>query len=473
MNIQQAITQPVTTLINAGKRAITPQASEGAGTSLMNALNDYTGMQFDNVADFLNYYRSNYFKTAYAQLDPFTCHQLAIGNPYITAAIDAIAEPIASSTIVGVPLTPETNPNKFEIEYLEYLFKYPNPEQPKDVFINQIVTDKLQTGMAYIECNYNQYGFVARLDRVPPYKVDTELVNGRPVYIRKDNGYIFPEGSIIPLLNPNPYSKYKGLSKLVPLFTNILTDNALMEHNLRYFVKDTLKGILSVSDNISHENFKDSLSIIKKQINDMKSTGESGHLIMHGATFQGLANTNKEMMTPDIQKANIDAISAVFHVPPHKIMRVESGNIGTGTGESQEDAMNETINNEASSILSYLNFQLLDLMGITQTRLAFKDLTKTDEIRQEKLITERINNGTTYLNEVRVKRGEEPFDDPLADTPFINSNRIPLSMVGNQYVSRGSETPMGEVQSTPTRPSNRKKQTKLIKQYLQEVGYVQ
>ena len=456
---------------------------------LMDALNTFTGMRFDSVGDFLGYYQGSYFQTAYTQLKPFTCHQLAIGNPYITSAIDAIADPIASANIKAIPLTPETNPNDFEIGYLNYLINHPNPLMPKNVFIKLLLQDALQTGSAYIEVGYNSYGFAARLDRIAPYLISAKKVSGKVYFVRTDNGYVFPDNAIIPIFNPNPYSDYRGLTKLIPLFTNILTDTALMEHNLRYFVKDTLKSIISVSDKVTTEGYTAELDLIKQQIKEMENKGDSGHLIMHGATVQGLSQTNQEMMTPDIWKANIDAICAVFHVPPHKVMKVESGNLGTGTGESQEDAMNETINNNAEWLLSYLNFKLTEFMGIESTIASFDDLTKTDDVRQAQLDSIQLEAGITDVNSIRVRDGFEPYDNPLLDEPWKGVKTLPLSMTGLQYTSKASAA--GEVNINSEDETNpitgiqanemltldgvsfkqRLKEARDVKQFLKGLGY--
>lgn len=435
MNLKQAATQPIQTLIKAGK-ALFPEQQSTFGDDLLGALNNITGMSFSSVGDFLGYYQEDYFQTAYTRLTPFVCHQLAISNTYVSSAINAIVKPIASAKIIAVPISPETIPVDWEIDYLNDLINHPNPKQTIHKLVKQLLLDQLQTGSAFIEVNYNDYGFPARLDRIAPYKVTPKKINGNTVYIRTDNGHIFPENGIIPLLEPNPYNEDMGLTPLVGLFTNILTDHALMEHNLRYFVKDTLKGIISVSDKIDDTAYSNELERMKQQIREMEDQGESGHLIMHGATFTALGNTNRDMMTPEILEANINAICATYHVPPHKVMKVESGNLGTGTGESQEDAMNETISNRGFDFITDINFKLCEFAGITNTKLEFKDLTKTDEVRETDVNAKKVESGAKTLNEIRVINGDEPYDDPAADQPLVDASKIPLNMIGLPYLQR-------------------------------------
>jgi HK97 family phage portal protein len=423
-----------------------PQTSQFNTDQVMDALATFTGIRFDSVGDFLGYYQGNYFQTAYTQLKPFTCHQLAIGNPYITSAIDSIADPISTTKFIAEPKIVNDKLNPTEAMWIEYLLNNPNPLQPANVFYKHILVDELQTGSAYIEVSYNEYGLPGRFDRIPPYMIEPKKFQGHTFYRRLDNGYIFPDNALITIFNPNPYSDARGLSRLVPLFINMLTDTALMEHNLRYFVKDTLKGIISVSDNISTDNYAKELQMIKTQIQEMETKADSGHLIMHGANFQSLSNSNRDMMTPDIWEANINAICAVYHVPPHKVMKVKEGNLGGNAGESQDDTMNQTIDNHAEKILGYLNFKLLDWMGIQNTVIAYSgDLTKTDELRQAQLDTEKLANGTTVLNEVRKKYGDDPYPNKLADEPFLSVRTLPLSMAGLPFIARASAAGGGDL----------------------------
>ncbi len=429
-NLKQAVQNPVKGLVNAGKRVFPGQASSET-QKLVDSINDITGLRFDTLGEFFGYYRDTYMKTAYQNLTPSACITLAMGNPWISGAIDAIAEPISAARMVAAPVDPEVV-NDFEILYLQTLLDHPNPLQPNDIFINQLVTDILQTGAAYVEVNRNEYGFIGRLDRVAPYKIEPKKSNGITYFIRTDTGYRYTEDTLICIFNPNPFSNDKGLSKLVALCSKLMLDEALTEHNLRFFVKDVIKGVLSFSTDVNYDEATKEIERLKEDIKDMEEKGDSGNLVVYGATFQALAMNNRDMLTPEIQQTIIDAVKAVFHVPQSAIGFANGGSIGNGEGESQDDMMNKTLTKWSNLILSYLNFRLLDMMGIKDTHITFENLTKTDEVKQSSLDTEYLNNGTTTINRVLAKRGEELFDDPLADEPLIAANRIPLSALGTQ-----------------------------------------
>jgi hypothetical protein len=189
----------------------------------------------------------------------------------------------------------------------------------------------------------------------------------------------------------------------------------------------------------------------------MREKGQSGHLVTYGATFQALTNSSMDTVTPEIQQKIIDAIKAVYHVPPSKMAIDESGNIGSGTGESQDQMMNETLNDWGALILSYLNNKLLSFMGITDTTLEFMNLTKTDDLAQAKLDTENLNNGTTDINEVRNKRGDEPYEDEVANEPLIDYRKIPLSFIVKHDATTGVTKPAnpnsGPTTGDPSSPS--------------------
>jgi HK97 family phage portal protein len=453
MNIKQAVTNPLSSIMAAGKRVFEPQPSSISELDLLDALNSFQGVSFDQLSDFFRYYKEEYFRTAYTQLDPFSCHQLAISNPWIASAVNAIVKSIASADIVAKPKD-QDNPNELEIEYVEELLGNPNDIQTDLTFMKLISLDLLQTGRAYIEVAYNDYGFPCALYRVAPYKIKPVRYNGNVYYIRS-NGYIFPENTLIPIFNPNPFTDYDGLSPLVALFTKIMLDEAVTEHNLRYFVNDVLKGLLSFSDKVGYDDAMKEVKRIQKQVVDMRENGQAGHLVTYGATFQALTNNSMDSVTPDIQQKIIDAIKAVFHVPPSKMAIDESGNIGSGTGESQDQMMNETLNDWASLILSYLNNKLLSFMGITDTTLEFTNLTKTDDLHQAQLDTENLNNGTTDINEVRNKRGDEPYEDDIANEPLIDYRKIPLSFIAKLDASGVSKPvdPNAASKGGPSSPS--------------------
>lgn len=429
MTLKQALNNSISSITNAGKRIFPNQSSSAMDNrQLMDSLSEITGMRFETIGDFLSYYKNNFFKTAYLNLNPFTAAQLAISNSWISSAIDAIVDPISNADIVPVA-NDLKKPFPVEEDYLSSLINHPNPIQPENIWISQIERDYQQCGATYIEVTYNTFGWPARMDRVAPYEVKAKSMNGK-VYFIKNNGYVFPDNGLIPIFNgKNPFTQYKGLSPLVPLFDKLMLDQAMTEHNLRFFTKDVLKGVLSIDSNVPYESAEKELNRIQQQIKSMEEKGEAGNLAVYGATFQMLTSSNRDMLTPTISQNIIDAVKAIYHVPQSKIAMANGGSIGNGEGESQDDMMNDTLTRNMTMLLSYLNFRLLEFAGIQNTHLEFKNLTVTDEVRQGNLDTQAIENGTRTVDEVRVARNEEPYNQPWSQVPWMNKNFMPAPML--------------------------------------------
>jgi hypothetical protein len=270
--------------------------------------------------------------------------------------------------------------------------------------------------------------------------------DGNVIYI-KSNGYVFPEGSLMVIKNTNPFDNHQGLSPLVPLFNHLMLDESMTEHNLRFFTKDVLKGILNLDPNAFQNSYEGAVQEVERlhqQIKNMEATGEAGHLLTYGATWQAMSTSNRDMLTPTIIETIIQAVKTVYRVPPHKLMQIDSGNIGSGTGISQEDSMNETLMDQSMRNLNAISFYMEMWTGVGDTKLFYSNLTNTNEEREADLATKNLANGTKTYNEIRVNRGDEPYPYDWADIPWIDKNTLPmdiLSEIGVPVLPQASTQP--------------------------------
>jgi len=113
-----------------------------------------------------------------------------------------------------------------------------------------------------------------------------------------------------------------------------------------------------------------------------------------------------------------DEIIATFGVPPGKLGIIESGNLGGGTGESQDKTLRiNTIIPVQSLVLEKINFHLLQQgFGIEDWHLEFPEIDYRDSTTVENIRDTRLRNGSYTLNRVRDEIGEPPVDggdDPV------------------------------------------------------------
>ena len=65
-DISQGLGNALNSISNAGKRIFPGQQSNTFNlTHLLDTLCEFSGMRFQNISDFISYYKNSYFKTAY------------------------------------------------------------------------------------------------------------------------------------------------------------------------------------------------------------------------------------------------------------------------------------------------------------------------------------------------------------------------------------------------------------------------
>lgn len=107
-----------------------------------------------------------------------------------------------------------------------------------------------------------------------------------------------------------------------------------------------------------------------------------------------------------------DEIIACFGVPPGKLGIIESGNLGGGTGESQDKTLRvNTATPIANLVLEKLTFQLLQRgFGIEDSHLEFGEIDYRDSSVVEAIRDTRLRNGTYTRNRYADEIGEPPVE---------------------------------------------------------------
>jgi phage portal protein BeeE len=107
-----------------------------------------------------------------------------------------------------------------------------------------------------------------------------------------------------------------------------------------------------------------------------------------------------------------DEVVASYGVPPAKAGIIESGNLGGGTGESQDATYRiDVCAPIAELILEALNFAIVQGgFGVQGWHAKFREVDyRTSKIRDD-IRDERIRNGTITINRARAEIGEPPVD---------------------------------------------------------------
>lgn len=107
-----------------------------------------------------------------------------------------------------------------------------------------------------------------------------------------------------------------------------------------------------------------------------------------------------------------DEILACLGVPPAKAGVIESGNLGGGTGDSQDKTFKvNTCQPIAELILEKINYAIVkQAFGITDWRVKFRDFDYRDSTIIETIRDMRLRNGSWTQNRYRAEIGEPPID---------------------------------------------------------------
>ena len=303
----------------------------------------------------------------------------------------------------------QNNVNYERVNYLTDLFNAPAGKYADGTFssmIKQIVPSWKVTGDTFIEVNHDKI-----FDNVPNgFKfVPTELIGydfNADAWCIRNTGYIFEPENLIHIYEPKIQirgSKW-GTSLIDTIAQNITLEVLGLNHNKDVFENHGLdpRGVLNFDKDLEPDIVKQNISRLKKQKN------KKGLIAVQGGNYQQTNNTNKDMEFLELIRYSRDCIITMFGVPPAKVGIIETANLGTGSGESQDKNFAKVINSNCKVIEDAFNKNL--------GRSGFKELFEfvredhENKLNRAEIEDKQLRNGTTFINEVRSGYGLPPVD---------------------------------------------------------------
>lgn len=306
------------------------------------------------------------------------------------------------------------NPNKTQVNYervnyLTDLFNAPAGKYAEETFsslIKQIVPSWKVTGDAFIEVNHDKV-----FDNVPNgFKfIPTELMgynHENDAWCIRNTGYLFEPENIIHIYEPPIElrgSKW-GTSLIDSIAMNISLEVLGLNHNKDVFENHGLdpRGVITFDKELKSQQVKENILRLKKQKN------KKGIIAMQGGNYQQTNNSNKDMEFLELIRYSRDCIITMFGVPPAKVDIIETANLGTGSGESQDKNFGKVINSNCKVIENAFNKNL----GRSGFQEVFEFIREDHEnkLNRAEIEDKQLRNGTTFINEVRSGYGLEPVD---------------------------------------------------------------
>ena len=338
-------------------------------------------------------------------------------NVWVNACINAYVNEILN---VGFKINnPEdTKINLAHVTYLTNLFNDPMGFSHNDTYTiltSLLWRSKLGLGDAFCEVIYdaNYSKIPIGLKHVPTeylkfYK-DTDQWGFRQGTRR------FEQDELIHIYSPSIDGDMWGVAPLDNLSEDIA--NEILANSI---LNETLgnkglrpRGVIEFDKEISQPEWESQLKDLKAKA----KLNKKGTLILKGGKYYNIASSMKDLEYQKMLLNIRDHVLATFNVPPSKISIIETGNLGTGTGESQDKNFKKTINGQSRFFV--------DAFRKVLGRAGFKEVFEYGEmdIDNEQVRVEiedtRIRNGSSTINEVRSSYGEEPVS--WGDIPMMTS----------------------------------------------------
>lgn len=360
-----------------------------------------------------------------------TLYDAYLNSVWISACVDVIAKRITSGGMV-IELTEHGKENQAEYDELHTFLHYINEDEDFLQLIRSIVTDLLIYGEAYME--------IVRKNGKPfsLHKIDCITMN----YVLDKHGQVvkyvqnmthstetieFQPDEVIRWWMPDPKASKKALSPIERILGSVDADTHMADWVRAFFRKGARPPFWI--------KFKGSQAEAARFVTWLREnyTGQANaHVPLVLYEEAELHEVGKGAVDMDYSKGRAmmrQEILAGYQVPPAIVSQIESGNLGGGTGESQD----KSFQFNACDPVKQLIFEKFNYRIVTQ---GFKSTnyrvdTRYADFRADGAIVEvqqkRIFSGLSLPDEERQAMGRAPYPKG-GDIPIVVSGKeiVPL-----------------------------------------------
>jgi phage portal protein BeeE len=176
--------------------------------------------------------------------------------------------------------------------------------------------------------------------------------------------------------------------------TNILENNGLDP-----------RGVLEYDSSIDDEKWNSEIARLSALAQTEHKTGT---LIVRGGKYTRASSSNQDMEFMELMKDVRDRILATYGVPPAKVSIIETANLGSGSGLSQDKQFKKTLSGK-SKLFEGAFKKVLGRSGFNEV-FQYGDLDLEDKQQRASIEDIQIRNGSVTVNEVRSGYAMEPVD---------------------------------------------------------------
>jgi len=278
--------------------------------------------------------------------------------------------------------------------------------------------------------------------RVTPIKDSNAFIIGYKY--RKSNGTeeTFGLDEIVPIMRPNPFNQYEGMSAIEMARLEIEADLNAVDWNKNFFKRGAMpSGILTTEETVSDESFKR----LKREFNESYSGKDNAYstlVLDSGLTYQQVSLKQKDMDFIEQRKLSRDQLLAIMGVPKALLF---ADDVNRANAEAAKYFFAEhTLSPRLDLIFEKLNaFYLPKFQNTENLKLKFPSPVPENKEYELNKKDKAIGRWMTP-NEVRAEDGLEPLDggdtieftvvDPMTNAKTIYRLKAKVSTNDKKYL---------------------------------------
>lgn len=354
-----------------------------------------------------------------------TLYKAYLNNPWVGACVDVIAKRITSGGWEVEPVE-QGKGNESDRDALKALLLFVNDDEDFLQFLRAIIMDLLIYGEAYCEIVYGANGIPVQLHKIDCLTMNYQLdehgqIVGYSQSLEKSTESIsLSVEQVIRWWLPDPRASKKALSPIERIKDAIYLHQAMTNWSIKFFRQGAKPSFsVEMGPDSSVDDAQRFIKFFKENYTGI-ANAHVPPVMYNGSKLQEFGHGSVDVDFLNGLKLATQEILAGFGVPPALVGIIESGNIGGGTGESQEKSFQYNVADPIKQlVLEKLNYRLQKAFGtqdwVITTRYA--DFRSDDAIAKIQDI--QVRNGTLSINEARQERGRAPVeggDDPIIVT---------------------------------------------------------
>jgi HK97 family phage portal protein len=362
-------------------------------------------------------------------------------QPMIATVVDKVAASAARLPVKVWDVTPKSGKVQDTSSGFAKLMANPSSEMSPMAFWRWTFSTHEIYGEAFwykqranIDANGKQYGPVVNLLPMHPSRVAVHRdVDGNVEYVftlgvASAGILTAPAEDVVAFLRYNPDNLMRGLSRLEPLNSTLLNEDAARRANASWWQRGARPSIIvSHPDELAQaaaDNLKAAIDARQAGADNM-----GGSLILQeGMTAQIVQLNAEEMQYIESRKLNREEACMVYDVPPPVIHILDHATFSNIT-EQMRSMYRDTMSPRLEDIESVIDHSLLPEFfspGQRETEFDMSEVLRGDfETRADKAVTLR-QAGLITGNDGRELIGKERADDPEMDKIYANAALVEL-----------------------------------------------